>query len=205
MIKLSPRFLAAVSHTTTQGNSYQAVFNAIEQYGICTEDIWPLPFGNSWTWADFYASPSVEAYKEAMWLKEQFNISFQANIGADNLVSAPLWTEVNLGYTTHSVEQINPTTELDSEPSLAPIGHGGDQVPYLKPLSPVVHYNLLLLTPKVMGNVEFVQKSGTQEFGFYVPALSIDALKDKALNAGINILNPDGSVNFAAAKQVSGL
>ena len=56
-----------------------------------------------------------------------------------------------------------------------------------------------------MSNVEFVQKAGTQEFGFYFPALSEDALKDKALNVGLNILNPDNTINFTTAKVVSGL
>ena len=204
LVKLSPRFLAAVSHTTSAGNSFQAVFNAILQYGICTEDTWPIPAGTAWTWDEFYATPSSEAFAEALWFKQQFTIALQANIGPQSLVSAPLWTEVNLGYTTHAVEQINASTELDSEPNLAPPGHGGDQPPYLKPLSPVVHYNLLFLTPKIMSNVEWIT-DGKGTYGFFVPATTPEAAKDKALNFGVNIQNPDGSVNFNSAKQVSGL
>lgn len=204
-VKLSPRFLAAVSHTTTQGNSFQNVFNAILKYGICTEDTWPIPPGLEWTWADFYATPSPAAYKEALWFKQQFTVTFQANNATPQLASAPGWPEVNLGYTTHAVEQINVNTELDSEPSLAPPGHGGDQPPYLKPLSPVVHFNLLLLTQKVMSNVQFVRNGTTNVFGFFVPATTPDTLIDKALNFGVNIQNPDGSVNFQSAKPVTGL
>ena len=205
VIKLSPRFLAYVSNTTSAGNTFQKVFNAILQYGICTEDTWPLPMGTGWNWEDFYVPPPPEAFAEALWFKNQYTVTLQANIGVADLSFAPLWTEVNLGYTTHAVEQINATEELDSEPNLAPPGHGGDQAPYIKPLSPVVNQNLLLLTQKVMSNVEFVQKAGTQEYGFYTPCLSPDALKNLALNYGINIQNADGSVNFAEAKQVTGL
>ncbi len=202
-VKLSPRFLAAVSKTTIAGNTFQRVYNAIEQYGICTEDIWPIPAGLNWTWTEFYQTPSPEAFAEALWFKQQFNITLEANIGTESLVSAPLWTEVNLGYTTHAVEQINLNTELDSEPNLAPPGHGGDQPPYLKPLAPVVNMNLLLLTQKTMSNVIFTHKSGTNEYDFVIPAMSIDALKNLALNYGINILNPDGSVNFSLAKEMT--
>lgn len=205
VVKLSPRFLAAVSHTTTEGNSFQAVFNAIIQYGICTEDTWPVPFGTAWTWAEFYATPSAEAYKEALFFKNQFIIALQANTSPVALSSAPLWVEVNLGYTTHAVEQINTTTELDSEPNLAPPGHGGDVAPYLKSLAPVVHYNLLLLTPKTMSNAIFYHKAGTQEYGIAFPKIDADALKDLALNCGINIQNPDGSINFALAAEITGM
>jgi hypothetical protein len=203
-VKLSPRFLASVSHTTIAGNTFQNVYNAIVQYGICTEDTWPIPAGLNWSWSDFYKTPPPQAYSEALWFKQQFNVALQAKISPQNLVSAPLWTEVNLGYTTHAVEQINLNTELDSEPNLAPPGHGGDTIPYLKPLAPVVHYNLLLLTQKVSSNVQFIQ-NGNGEYGFFVPATSPQTLIDKALNYSINIQNPDGSVAFNQAKQITGL
>lgn len=203
-VKLSPRFLAAVSHTTLAGNSFQAVFNAILQYGICTEDTWPIPAGTGWTWSEFYQSPPPAAFKEALWFKQQFNIALQADISPSDLVSAPLWTEVNLGYTTHAVEQININTELDSEPNLAPPGHGGDLPPYLKPLAQVVHFNLLLLTQKVPSNVQFIQ-NGDGEYGFFVPATSPETLLDKALNYSVNIQNSDNSINYSMAKIVQGL
>lgn len=205
VVKLSPRFLAYISNTTLAGNTFQKVFNAILQYGICTEDTWPLPMGTGWTWEDFYVPPPPEAFKEALWFKNQYNITLQGNVNPSNLLYAPLWTEVNLGYTTHAVEQINATEELDSEPNLAPAGHGGDTPPYIKPLAQVVNQNLLFLTLKNMPNAEFVQNGATGEYGFYLPATSPQALIDKALNFGINIQNPDGSVNFNLAKNVQGL
>lgn len=53
-----------------------------------------------------------------------------------------------------------------------------------------------------MSNVIFGHKTGTQEYGFWVPATTPDTLKDKALNFGLNIVKADGSVDFALAKEV---
>lgn len=58
---------------------------------------------------------------------------------------------------------------------------------------------------KTMSNTQFIHKAGTQEYGFYVPATSIDAIKDKALNFGVEIENPDGTIDFNKAKEVTGL
>jgi len=54
-----------------------------------------------------------------------------------------------------------------------------------------------------MSNAQFVKKAGSFEFGFYLPALSEDALKDKALNLGLNILKPDGTIDFSKAKEIN--
>jgi murein DD-endopeptidase MepM/ murein hydrolase activator NlpD len=54
-----------------------------------------------------------------------------------------------------------------------------------------------------MTNVTFVHKAGTKEYGFYVPALSQDAIKDKALNFGVDILKADGSIDFGKAKEIT--
>lgn len=212
-IKLSPRFWAANAKVSQSlgGTTYENAWQALLKYGICTEETWPLPSEvdsnglPTWTWDEFYQSPPVAAYQEAARFLQQWNLDVIFDCSPSALTTAPLWTEVNLGSTTHGVEQLNTTQELNSEPDLAPPGHGGTPLPYIQPLSPVVHCNLLLITPKIMGNVEFVQNGTTGEFGFYLPATSPEALIDKALNFGINIQNPDGSVNFAAAKQVSGL
>jgi hypothetical protein len=153
MQPLSPRFLAAVSHTTMAGNTYEAVYNAILKYGICIEATWPIPAGNDWTWDEFYATPPPEAYNEAKAWLNTHSVEFVTDCAESLLTTAPLWTEVNLGYTTHGIEQLNTTQELDSEPN------GGDPTPYVKPLSPVVHFNLLLLTIKNMPQI------GTQDLG----------------------------------------
>lgn len=97
----------------------------------------------------------------------------------------------------HFVVQINDTHYYDSySPPIKPIGYNN---------SIILNKWTLKLTQKCMSNAQFVNKEGTQEYGFYFPALSEDALKDKALNVGFNILNPDGSINYGSAKKVSGL
>jgi murein DD-endopeptidase MepM/ murein hydrolase activator NlpD len=55
---------------------------------------------------------------------------------------------------------------------------------------------------KFMSNTQFVHRAGTNEYGFYIPATSIDAIKDKALNYGVDIEKPDGSVDFSKAKEM---
>jgi hypothetical protein len=61
-----------------------------------------------------------------------------------------------------------------------------------------------VLTIKNMSNAIFVHKVGTQEYGFYLPTLSPDALKDKAMNLGKEeIIKPDGTVDFSKAKEIT--
>ena len=54
-----------------------------------------------------------------------------------------------------------------------------------------------------MSNTIFVHKSGTQEYGFYVPATSPEAIKDKALNYGVPILKADGTIDYNLAKEIT--
>ena len=55
-----------------------------------------------------------------------------------------------------------------------------------------------------MSNTIFVHKAGTSEYGFYVPATSEEAIKDKATNYGVDILNND-AIDYSKAKDISGL
>lgn len=68
-------------------------------------------------------------------------------------------------------------------------------------------FNPWTLIPKgqQMTNVQFVHKVGTQEYGFYVPALSQEAVKDKALNFDVPALDASGNVDFTKAVEVTGL
>lgn len=56
-----------------------------------------------------------------------------------------------------------------------------------------------------MSNVIFAHKAGTEEYGFWVPATTAESAKDKALNFGLTITKPDGSVDFGQAKEINGL
>lgn len=61
------------------------------------------------------------------------------------------------------------------------------------------------LIKKNMTNAIFVHKTGTQEYGFYLPTIGVDALKDKALNLGLEITKSDNTVDFGLAKEINGL
>lgn len=58
---------------------------------------------------------------------------------------------------------------------------------------------------EIMTNVQFVHKAGTSEYGFYVPALSADAVKDKALNFDVAVTDASGNVDFIKAVDITGL
>lgn len=53
-----------------------------------------------------------------------------------------------------------------------------------------------------MSNSIFIHKKNTQEYSFILPAMSEDALKDKAKNLGLAITKPDGSIDFSKAQEV---
>lgn len=57
---------------------------------------------------------------------------------------------------------------------------------------------------KNMSNAIFVHKVGTGEYGFVLPATSVESVKDKALNLGReDIINADGTVDFSKARDVN--
>lgn len=76
-----------------------------------------------------------------------------------------------------------------------------DIVLKLKPYWP-----LLVEKGSSMSNAVFYHKTGTPEYGFALPKSSQEALRDMAINLGReDIIRPDGSVDFAKAREVSGL
>lgn len=62
-LDLSKRFLAKASDTTRNGNTDEAVVNALIENGICNESDWPAD--RSMTWNDFYATLTILAKKLA--------------------------------------------------------------------------------------------------------------------------------------------
>jgi len=189
-VDFSERALAKLSGTTPQGNSYVNVVNAINKYGLILEEDWPIPTDN-YTWDEFYQDIPPTVLAKA----KKCPVTLNTNLGSNPLIwlgKAPLWLELQLSTTTHADMLVNPTTVFESYGQL------------IRPLyAPVIHYFQLTINP--MTNAEFVHKTGTKEYGFYLPALSEDAIKDKALNLGTDILGPDGSIDFTKAKEVSGL
>jgi hypothetical protein len=60
----SARFLAKVSNTTQQGNSFSAVANAVQTYGLLPETDWPSDPGNM-TWNEYYCAISQNLLDKA--------------------------------------------------------------------------------------------------------------------------------------------
>lgn len=86
----------------------------------------------------------------------------------------------------------------------------GDHLHFgLKPKNPVMTNGYLgsidPLPYFLMTNTIPVHKAGTQEFGFYVPATNVQAIKDKALNFGVDIFDANGNVDFSKFKDIQGL
>lgn len=190
-INFSDRFIAKVSGTTVQGNSVQRVLDAINQYGLVLEADYSAP--KDFTWDTYYAPIPNEVYLKAdKSLKVAYEFHQPNSDFAKELKHVPFEMIIEAQNPYHSVQMANVTQEFDS------------YSPYLKPQSSIYITTKIILKGVKVTNAQFVHKTGTQEYGFYLPALSVDAVKDKALNLGIDILSGD-SVDFTKAKEITGL
>lgn len=72
------------------------------------------------------------------------------------------------------------------------------------PVDPAPYLQSSITISDYMSNtklVKVIKKDGSEEIGFYLPAMSPDALKDKAMNLGIEIPTlSDGSVDWPQMK-----
>lgn len=184
----SPRAVAYFSATTIQGNSETNVLDSVNKVGLIPYDLWPDL--DKFTWAEYYTPVPKEIWKQA--------IPITISIIPPDINKSPLWTILDFGATNHAVAQLTigkpHDLYFDSEP--------GGEVKTI--YQPIISQHSIKINKFNMTNAQFVHKAGTQEYGFYLPALSEDALKDKALNLGIDILNGPG-VDFTKAKEVTGL
>ena len=191
-INFSDRFIAKVSGTTQQGNSVQRVLDAINTYGLVLEEDYPAP--KDFTWDEYYSEIPPEIFAKAnKTLKVAYEFHQPDSDFNKELKHVPFEMIIEKVNPYHSVEMANTSQEFDS------------YEPFLKPQKSIYITTKIILKGVIMSNAQFVKKSGTNEYGFYLPAMSEDALKDKAFNLGINILNPDGSINYGSAKEVTGL
>ncbi len=198
--EFSERYTAKTSDTQPWGNTLQNVVNALNINGLCLTQYWPeLTYSTDYEnidWAEYYQDIPANILANAYRVSASF-IKLSQNQVAQALETSPVWTIVKTGSgQLHCVAQINETQFYDSYEIRVKNFSDGYSIQS--------QYQLLLKFLN-MPNSEFVQKQGTQEYGFYLPSLSEDALKDKAQNLGLNILNADGTINFSLAKQVTGL
>lgn len=97
------------------------------------------------------------------------------------------------GFSTGS--HLHFTYKPTGEPSNNGYGGAVDPAPFM--FNPLEKPN--------MSNAIFVHRAGTNEYGFYLPATNGEAIKDKAINFGQTIIKPDGTIDFAKAKDINGL
>jgi hypothetical protein len=194
----SERALAKLSGTTHQGNSLNNIVNAINKYGLILEKDWPqININADVTWDEYYAEIPTETLAKADkgWKADLTQLSPSAVI--QTLQVSPVWTIIpTSGGTNHIVAQINPTQYFDSYQLFVK-----NFQPNFQPLS----YWFLNLKYYPMTNAQFYHKVGTKEYGFTLPAMSEDALKDKAMNLAVNIFDQNGAIDYTLAKEVTGL
>jgi len=200
-VNFSDRFLAKMSGTTHQGNWLYIVGDTLRKIGGVLEEEWPVPpepFG----WDDYYSPiPQFILDRAKPQFLDKYTIQTEF-IGISiteiekHLKHAPL----QIVIPGHAVAGI--VIKIAG----GVITYFDTYEPYLKTttVNQLSDVYKILLTIKNMSNATFVHKTGTGEYGFYLPALTPDALKDKALNLGKEeIIKLDGTIDFTKAKEVT--
>lgn len=198
--EFSERALAKLSNTQDWGNSLKNVVDTLNKYGLILAEDWlELTYASKYEnidWATYYAPIPDSVLKKAYRVKAQLRPLKPSEV-SQALEKAPLWTVVKVSSgQQHCVAQISETQFYDSYQNF---------IKSFKDGYPIQSQYELTINFENMPNAEFYHKVGTQEYGFALPALSEDALKDKAMNCGINILKSDGTIDYSLAKEVSGL
>lgn len=181
-MELSERFLAKMSGTTVNGNTIDAVFKAINKYGLVSVQDWPEL--TTFSWDEFYADipPEVVA-KGQIWLSK-WSVKLLTGLHLD---LAPGWTILQYTKENHIVERLNQTQFFDSYENL--------DGSFTKTLTaPILSEWTLLLTPRHMSNTLLVKKGS--EYGFYLPATNEQAMIDKALNTGYPLATINNGQNI---------
>lgn len=187
------------------GNSLGNVYNWLKGKGLVKTSVSPEPV--NFTVSQFYTMPVADKVGTGQDWLNQWSVGDLKRI--TDLSTIPQALEeypilITLDLTGqgqfHEVVLINEKEYFDSYSTL------------IKPLTQKILYAYQIpLIRKTMSNAVFVHNlsaknsDGTpnpNEYGFYIPKLSQDALKDQALNFGQNILT-DGAINFPSAKGMS--
>lgn len=158
----------------------------------------------SWTivnppsWIEYHKPVPQDVQSKSIKFNESYEWVDTSRTSLDfHLKQAPLLLIIGAGSFNHNVVAVKANN--------TGIWYFDSYDPWLK-VTTQTPLSALKLIVKPMSNTQFVKKAGTQEYGFYVPALSEDALKDKAMNFGKpEIVNPEGTIDFSQAKEISGL
>ena len=201
-INYSDRWIAMMSGTTHQGNFLPVVADTVRKYGLVREESWPSP--SNFTWESYYEVPTSEKMASLKaegveWLKTH-TLDYEW-LGTDliTILKELKMCPLQIIRPGHAIEGFYEETEIMNYfDSYNPFEKSIERIELTDALKP-------LLTLKKMSNAIFVHKTGTQEYGFYLPATSTESIRDKALNLGLTIEKADGSVDFSQAKEIKGL
>lgn len=194
--RASARTLSALLHRdgllTKAGSRDADAISYANKYGLVPYDFYPTP--PSFTYDEYLAVPDQSILSQAL--------KCQISLLKPDLNVSPLWTETSAGSMAHMVAQINPTQYVDSEP-------GGEIKTFL---NPIVYQTSLSVKLTLKSMITFVHKTGTSEYGFlevtnfteiYHRGISEPDIKFQAIKFGLNVLNPDGTINFNLAKDIT--
>ena len=205
--ELSERYLAKTSDTQPWGNTLQNVVDALNLNGVCLTQYWPeLTYSTDYEnidWATYYTDIPASVLNSAYRVNASFT-KLSASQVEESLNIAPVWAIVKTSSgQLHCVAQINDTQFFDSyEITVKNFSDGYPiQSQYQLTIKPINMPNAIFAH-----NLSAKNADGTpnpNEFGFFYPKTSQDSCKDGALNSGLNILNPDGSIDFGLAKQMT--
>jgi len=191
----SDRALGELAGNTTQGNYLYKPADASRQYGRILEQDWPDDAGGD-NWNSYYQGVPLNVLDKALFFQESYEW-----VGTDrttlryHLKQAPIQIVIGTSTLLHAVVLL----KADS----FGLYYFDSYSPWIKKTTQVPVSALKLIT-KPMSNVTFVHKSGTQEYGFFFPKLSPDALRDMAMNIGKNeIVKGDGTIDFAQAHEMT--
>lgn len=146
-IGYSERALAKLSGTTKNGNTVENVLNAINQYGLIPDSLWPTELGTQWTWDEFYKDIPSEILAQAVPVSVKL-------IGGANYNLSPVWTQILLdGKFGHMVEGLNQTQFFDSYQAYLKTYDSHDQI---------VWQGNLVLNPERKRMLVFFQIKGSQ-------------------------------------------
>jgi len=191
----SDRALSVLSGTTNSGNYLYKVADVGVLTGRIMEADYPDDKDDPQTWAQYNRPlpPLIfHRFNEAYEWVDTDKASLQYH-----LKQAPLQITIPGNNPNHAVVLLF----IDS------LGYWyfDSYAPFLKVMSSPPASALKIIV-KPMSNAVFYHKVGTQEYGFALPKLSPDALRDMALNLGKNeLIKADGTLDFAQAKEISGL
>ncbi len=183
----SDRALSVLSETTKNGNYLSKVADVGRNIGRILES--DYPDGGATSWDDYNKPLPPDLLKKAFRFNEQYQwVKTDKATLQYYLKQSPI--QIIINNQTHAVCLVHVDDSgfwyYDSYP------------PYLKKMTVLPDYALQIIVKPM---TQFVKKKGTGEFGFYVPAPDVSALKARGEQLGYPIVDAAGNVAWDKAKE----